>query len=135
MRPFGKTPLKRLRNLGGAIGIALIDTVIYSRAPVHTRIIAKHLQSGDIAMAKAVGIPLDKFLFPPLEMSGAAMQTMVKPMVERLALVQAINEAWFMVAVLTLAALLCVPLHDSGIGQRPTMRNPCTKIRPKTFPA
>jgi MFS transporter, DHA2 family, multidrug resistance protein len=31
------------------------------------------------------------------------------PFVEKAALAQAINEAWAMVAVLTVAALLCVP--------------------------
>jgi len=93
-----------MRNLGGAIGIALTDTVIYSRAPVHTRAIIKHLHNGDVATIKAVGIPLETFQAHP-----PGMQDMLQPMIKRLALVQSINEAWFMVAVLTMAALLCVP--------------------------
>jgi DHA2 family multidrug resistance protein len=91
-----------MRNLGGAIGIALIDTVIYSRAPIHAQAIANHLQKGDVETAKAVGIPLERFLAQPLDIG-------IQPMVERLALVQSINEAWFMVASLTIVALLCVP--------------------------
>jgi DHA2 family multidrug resistance protein len=34
---------------------------------------------------------------------------MVQSLVEKAALVQAINEAWIMIAVLTIGALLCVP--------------------------
>jgi MFS transporter, DHA2 family, multidrug resistance protein len=33
----------------------------------------------------------------------------VQSLVEKAALVQAINEAWIMIAVLTIGALLCVP--------------------------
>ena len=42
----------------------------------------------------------------PLE--GPAL-AMVQSLVEKAALVQAINEAWIMIAVLTIGALLCVP--------------------------
>jgi len=98
-----------MRNLGGVIGIALIDTVIYSRSPTHAEAIMSRLQNGDIETAKTVGIPLKMFLSHGPEMIDAGMQTMLKPAIERLTLVQAINEAWLMVALLTLAALLCVP--------------------------
>jgi DHA2 family multidrug resistance protein len=35
---------------------------------------------------------------------------MLQPMIEDAALTQAINDAWAMLAVLTVAALVCVPL-------------------------
>jgi MFS transporter, DHA2 family, multidrug resistance protein len=98
-----------MRNLGGAIGIALIDTVIYSRSPLHAMAILSRLQNGDIETAKAVGIPLKVFLLRGPGLFDAVTQNMLKPVIERLALVQAINEAWLMVALLTTAALLCVP--------------------------
>jgi MFS transporter, DHA2 family, multidrug resistance protein len=98
-----------MRNLGGAIGLALIDTVIYTRSPVHGVAIMDSLQAGDIATAKFVGIPLDIFAARPAGPLDGATQTMMQPLVEKAALVQAINEAWLMVAVLTVAALLCVP--------------------------
>ena len=50
-----------MRNLGGAIGLALIDTVIYGRAPHHAAAIIERLQAGDVETAKAVGIPLALF--------------------------------------------------------------------------
>jgi DHA2 family multidrug resistance protein len=98
-----------MRNLGGAIGLALIDTVIYTRSPVLGVSITERLQAGDIDTAKFVGIPVDMFLARHVSPLDDATQAMVQPLVERAALVQAINEAWTMVAVLTLAALLCVP--------------------------
>ena len=94
-----------MRNLGGAIGIALIDTIIYSRAPIHAQAIAARLHNGDVETAKSVGIPLEAFLAQPPDLTGIGIQSMIK----RLALVQSINDAWLMVSLLTMAALLCVP--------------------------
>jgi len=99
-----------MRNLGGAIGIALIDTVIYGRAPVLGRAIVRRLEAGDVATARAVGIPLELFRAHgrgPIDADTAAI---LKPMVEHLALVRAINEAWLMMAILTVLALACLPL-------------------------
>ena len=47
-----------MRNLGGAVGIAIIDSVIYGRAPIVSQAIVRKLQAGDIATAKDVCIPL-----------------------------------------------------------------------------
>jgi len=98
-----------MRNLGGAIGLALIDTLIYVRAPVHAAAMADRLASGDIATAKFVGIPLDAFAARRAGPLDDGTRAMMHALVETAALVQAINEAWAMVAVLTVAALLCVP--------------------------
>ena len=54
-----------MRNLGGAIGLALIDTVIYSRAPVHGQGLMARLQTGDTAAATFVGIPPQVFAALP----------------------------------------------------------------------
>ncbi|MDQ0464319.1 DHA2 family multidrug resistance protein [Caulobacter ginsengisoli] len=103
-----------MRNLGGAIGIALIDTVIYSRAPEHGRLIADLLRKGDVATAKLVGIPLDLFQAQIGQPVDADTEAMVRPMVESLALAQAINDAWLLVAALTLAATLGLILVARG---------------------
>ncbi|MCB7372935.1 hypothetical protein LI003_23870, partial [Bacteroides caccae] len=36
-----------MRNLGGAVGLALIDTTIFSRAPIHAATIANQLRAGN----------------------------------------------------------------------------------------
>jgi DHA2 family multidrug resistance protein len=46
-----------MRNLGGAIGLALIDTVLYGRAPMHAEALLMRLQAGDAGAAIAVGLP------------------------------------------------------------------------------
>jgi DHA2 family multidrug resistance protein len=98
-----------MRNLGGAIGIALIDTVIYGRSPVLARAIVRRLEAGDVPTAKAVGLPLDLFLMQGPGPVDPATAAYLKPMVERLALVRAINEAWLMLAVLTALVLVSIP--------------------------
>ncbi|THD43130.1 MAG: DHA2 family efflux MFS transporter permease subunit, partial [Bradyrhizobium sp.] len=98
-----------MRNLGGAIGLALIDTVVYGRAPVLGAAILDKLQAGDLATAKFIGLPLDIFAQRPAGPLDAGAQAMLAPYVEQAALTQAINEAWLMVAALTLVGLLCVP--------------------------
>jgi MFS transporter, DHA2 family, multidrug resistance protein len=98
-----------MRNLGGAIGLAMIDTVIYSRSPVLGAAIMNRLQAGDLDTARFIGIPIDLFAARPVGPLDEATQAMMQPFVEKAALVQAINEAWIMIAALTIAALLCVP--------------------------
>ena len=96
-----------MRNLGGAIGLALIDTVIFGRAPEHSTSLAKALQAGDSAMAAFVGIPpeMAQGAQPPT----AEMIALAQPLVEKAALTLAINDAWLVAAILTVAALVLVP--------------------------
>jgi DHA2 family multidrug resistance protein len=98
-----------MRNLGGAIGLALIDTVIYGRAPTHASNIITQLKAGNIDTARQLGIPLAIFKAhanAPLDARTAAM---LQPMVQKLSLVQAINDAWALVAIFTLCAIATVP--------------------------
>jgi DHA2 family multidrug resistance protein len=98
-----------MRNLGGAIGIALIDTVIFGRAPMHGVEIAHQLQTGDMATAKFVGLPLDVFAERWSQPLNSGTRALLEPLIQDAAMTQAINEAWAMIAILTVAALICVP--------------------------
>jgi DHA2 family multidrug resistance protein len=95
-----------MRNLGGAIGLALIDTVIYSRAAGHAADLTARLQSGDADAARFLGIPLEALSAGPLT---PALQAQLAPMLQKAALTASINDAWAMIAILTVAALLWVP--------------------------
>ena len=99
-----------MRNLGGAIGLALIDTVIFSRGAEHARQIADQLRAGNVQTAVAIGIPRDSFLENLGEPVDDMTTEMVRPLVEKAALVHAINDAWLMIGVLTLLAVLLVAL-------------------------
>lgn len=98
-----------MRNLGGAIGIALIDSIIYGRAPIHAKAIIHRLTAGDSATATFVGIPLRLFEGRAPGPIDAATQSILEPMVNRAAFVAAMNDAWAVIAILTLAALASVP--------------------------
>ena len=101
-----------MRNLGGAIGLALIDTVLYGRGPRHAQAIVAKLQAGDVATASAVGIPINLFALRGSGPIDPGTQAMLQPMIERLAFARAANEAWAMVAILTalaVASLLLAP--------------------------
>jgi len=86
-----------MRNLGGAIGLALIDTVIFGRAEMHGRQLVERLARGDAAALDFTGLPS---LPVPIQAVPEKMQ-LVNRAVERAALTMAINEAWMMIAVLT----------------------------------
>jgi MFS transporter, DHA2 family, multidrug resistance protein len=95
-----------MRNLGGAIGIAVIDTVIYSRAPEHAQALISRLAAGDPDAVKMLGIPPDVLASALLD---PEKQATLAPIVDKLAFVDAINDAWALVALTTLMALVVIP--------------------------
>ncbi len=97
-----------MRNLGGAVGLALIDTVIFSHAASEGHRIAARLQAGDLDTALKIGIPRDAFL----EQRGQPLDDfaveLVRPLVEKAALVPSVNIAWLMCGLLTVVTLIAV---------------------------
>ena len=99
-----------MRNLGGAIGIAVIDTILWVRAPAHVTAIVERLKAGDAATALFVGLPTDRFKGVPLGEIDADTQEFARPLVERAGLVAAVNEAWVFMALAMVLALLALLL-------------------------
>jgi DHA2 family multidrug resistance protein len=98
-----------MRNLGGAIGIALIDTILYGRTSIHAASLRDRLLSGDATAARAIGLDpalLTSGLSGPLRPDTEAF---VRPMIEKAAFVWSVNDAWAALAVVALLALLLVP--------------------------
>jgi MFS transporter, DHA2 family, multidrug resistance protein len=104
-----------MRNLGGAIGLALIDTVIYSRSEMHGAELLTRLQSGDADTANFVGISSDMISAFKLDPLSEEMQRVLEPLIENAAFTAAINDAWLVIAALTVAALLCVPFARAKV--------------------
>jgi DHA2 family multidrug resistance protein len=98
-----------MRNLGGAIGIALIDTIIYTRSEPLGQDLWARLQAGDVAAAAFVGAPAQAIV-GHVGSFDADTTAMLDPLIQTAASVQAINEAWMVIAVLTACALLCIPI-------------------------
>jgi DHA2 family multidrug resistance protein len=99
-----------MRNLGGAIGLAVIDTVIGQRAPTHVAALVSRLQAGDAAAARLVGLPTERFTGVPIGPVDAATRELVAPLVERAGLVAAFNDAWLWIGGAMLLSLLLLPL-------------------------
>ena len=97
------------RNLGGAIGIALIDTILYGRVATYAENFRDRLLAGDISAAQAIGLDpsllLNRAAGPPSDAEIAY----VRPLVEKASLALCINEAWMMLAGFALVGLLLVP--------------------------
>jgi MFS transporter, DHA2 family, multidrug resistance protein len=87
-----------MRNLGGAVGIALIDTVLYGRTSGHADALRQRLIAGDVSAAQAIG--LDRL---PSDISAAG------PMIEQAAFAASANEAWALLAAVALLGLLLIP--------------------------
>jgi DHA2 family multidrug resistance protein len=101
-----------MRNLGGAIGLALIDTVLEQRTPAHIAAIVARLQAGDASAARLVGLPTERFTGVPIGEVDEATRALVAPLVERAGLVAAFNDAWLLIgglAALSLLVLLVRP--------------------------
>jgi DHA2 family multidrug resistance protein len=111
----GSALFNLMRNLGGAIGLAVIDTIVWQRAPIEARQIVTRLLAGDAGAARLVGLDTDRFVGKPLPMPDQATQDMIRPAIERAGLVLAVNEAWAVIglAVLT-GAVLALVLRPAG---------------------
>jgi len=95
-----------MRNLGGAVGIALIDTVLYGRSSGHAEALRARLEAGDTATATSIG--LDRL---PSSLSDASVVSAI----DKAALAISANEAWAMLAAFAVIGLLLVPLaRDSS---------------------
>jgi DHA2 family multidrug resistance protein len=98
-----------MRNLGGAIGIALIDTILYGRTGGHADALRDRLIAGDITAAHAIGLDLQLFTHRPPDVSDATVEAYLRPMVERAAFALSTNEAWALLACAALLGLLLIP--------------------------
>ncbi|HEY2032982.1 MAG TPA: DHA2 family efflux MFS transporter permease subunit [Rhizomicrobium sp.] len=106
-----------MRNLGGAIGIALIDTILAQRTPEHAKHIIDRLQAGDPLMAAKVGLPTEYFHGVPMGPVDPSMRAYVEPLIQRAALVDSFNEAWIVLGVLFLLSLTAVLFVRGGTWQ------------------
>lgn len=98
-----------VRNLGGAIGIALVDTILYGRSVVFGEAFRVRLLAGDLSAATAIGID-PKLLVDRVPGAPTAQEVAyVRPFVERASLALGVNEAWMMLACVAIVALLLVP--------------------------
>jgi MFS transporter, DHA2 family, multidrug resistance protein len=99
-----------MRNLGGAIGIALIDTILEQRTPIHANALIDRLQHGDAKTAALVGLPTQYFHGQDMGPIQPGMRAFVEPLIQKAAMVQSFNEAWIVLGVLFVLVLFAIPL-------------------------
>ncbi|MGZ5935516.1 MAG: DHA2 family efflux MFS transporter permease subunit [Rhizomicrobium sp.] len=105
----GSALFNLMRNLGGAIGIALVDTILDQRTPVHADALGKRLQAGDAGAARIVGLPAEFFHGHDMGPVNETMRAIAEPLVRKAALVQSFNEAWLVIGALFTLSLLVLP--------------------------
>jgi DHA2 family multidrug resistance protein len=111
------------RNLGGAIGIALIDTIVFSRSPEHADRILDLLKSDPAKAAGVLGLTTDEL--PDSQDPTGLLSIM--DVVEQASITFAINEAWIVMSAITAVAL--VVLLVMGPIRVPDLR-PASEARP-----
>ena len=104
-----------MRNLGGAIGIALVDTIIQSRTASHVTALVTRLQAGDAGAARLVGLPTQMFRGQAMGPVDAMTKAIITPMVQRAALTQSLNESWLVLAGLFALSLFMVPMIRANV--------------------
>src|SRR5882762_5285518 len=99
-----------MRNLGGAIGIALIDTILYGRTSIHADALRARLVAGDVTAAQAIRLDPELFATRQAAPIDAAVEAYLRPMIEKAAFAASANEAWLLLACFAVLAALLVPL-------------------------
>lgn len=106
------------RNLGGAVGIAVIDSLLQSVIHARADAIVAALRAGDVTTAGALHLPIDDFLAMHDAPIDADMRALLEPLVRHLALSDAVNRAWIVLAAAAAAVALCTALAwVSGLGK------------------
>ncbi len=123
----GSALFNLMRNLGGAIGIALVDTILQQRTPEHAQAIGHRLQAGDADAARLVGLPAQYFHGHDMGPVDETMRAIAEPLVSKAALAQSFNEAWLTIGVLFALSLLVLPFMRRAPPATGTMRAP---VRP-----
>ena len=101
----GSSLFNMMRNLGGAIGISLIDTVMFTRGPGACR--GSYRESSRPAIRQT----LDLLGLTQADIAGGLdpMRLLdLMPDLEKQSLVMAINDAWTMLTAVTLIALVAL---------------------------
>lgn len=98
-----------MRNLGGAIGIAVVDTILEQRTPHYFLNLALRLKAGDASAAAIVGLPTAPFKGHDMGPVDPIMKALVEPLIRKAALALAFNEAWLVVGALFALSLLVLP--------------------------
>ncbi|PTM94253.1 DHA2 family efflux MFS transporter permease subunit [Mycoplana dimorpha] len=95
------------RNLGGAVGLAVINSMLTTRQDVHYMQLREHVSWSNPAAIEQMNNMAAKFTAHGLDGTGAAIKQMVG-MVERQAMVMSFSDVFMFLTVLFAGMLACV---------------------------
>jgi DHA2 family multidrug resistance protein len=98
-----------MRNLGGAIAIALADTILEQRTEGHVNTIIAQLKAGSAVTARFVGLPSQYFHNRAEGPIDEFTRMLIEPLVKKAGITQSFNEAWLLLAILFALALFALP--------------------------
>ncbi len=97
------------RNLGGAFGIGVVDSLLHEVSVSRAAHIANGLRAGDVHIAALLHLPIDDFLAMHDQPLDDDTRSLLEPLIGHLALTGAVNIAWIVLAgASALVALACL---------------------------
>jgi DHA2 family multidrug resistance protein len=114
-----------MRTLGGGVGIAILNTVVDARFDLHYLRIAETVRIGSSVstrMLQGLGARLETIL-PGPEMAETASLKIIKSLAEKEAITMAFNDAFFILGVFFVFAVLLLPFLQS-VTPRPAEPKP-----------
>ncbi|MDF1633869.1 DHA2 family efflux MFS transporter permease subunit [Mycoplana sp. MJR14] len=97
------------RNLGGAVGLAIINTVLTTRQDVHYMQLREHVDWGSPQAVEQINNMAANYTAHGLDGATAAIKQMVN-LVERQAMIMAFSDVFMLLTVLFAGMLLCVTM-------------------------
>jgi MFS transporter, DHA2 family, multidrug resistance protein len=110
--------LNFMRNIGGAVGIGVVDTIVNVRPHAIAAHLLDQLVRGQASAAAFVGVPKDLLAGVDIAHADPGDIAFVKPIIARAAATVAFNEAWLAIGGILLLSLLLVPFLRRSIPER-----------------
>jgi DHA2 family multidrug resistance protein len=101
--------LNFMRNIGGAVGIGVVDTIVNIRPHDIAARLMDELVSGKAATAAFVGIPKELLAGVDIAHADPGDIAFVRPIIARAAATIAFNEAWMVMGGILVLSLLMIP--------------------------
>jgi MFS transporter, DHA2 family, multidrug resistance protein len=101
--------LNFMRNIGGAVGIGVVDTIVNVRPQVIATRLLGELIKGKASTAAFVGIPKDLLAGVDIAHADPGDIAFVKPIIARAAATIAFNEAWMVLGGILVLSFVLVP--------------------------
>jgi DHA2 family multidrug resistance protein len=102
--------LNLMRNIGGAIGIGLVDTIVNVRPSAIASQLISDLKQGSHRVADFVGLPVDLVAGQTIATMDPSDLAFVRPVITRAAATTAFNEGWIVLGALMVLSLVVLPL-------------------------